>query len=203
MAGREQRWAVVKERANSMNKAKLVGEKTYLRPLEREDIDNGWHDWINDPEINIHLINPWPQTRESLVDYFEQSTPPNCVMFAICDKETDTYIGNARLSSIDWIHRTALYGRLVGPREYRGGGYGTDALVLLFRYGFHFLGLNRIWSTAWIENDVSLASNDKFGMTREGIMRQAVFKNGDFHDTVILAMLRHDFDRLHGVSENH
>ena len=61
MAGREQRWAVVKERANSMNKAKLVGEKTYLRPLEREDIDNGWHDWINDPEINIHLINPCPK----------------------------------------------------------------------------------------------------------------------------------------------
>jgi len=181
-----------------MIRPRLIGRKVYLRPLEIEDIGAGWHDWINDPVANVNLINPWPQTRESMARYLAESQPPNTAMFAICDKETDRYFGNARLSQIDWIHRTCLYGRLIGIKEYRGKGYGTDALIALFRFGFHTLGLNRIWSTAWIGNKISLASNDKVGMTREGIMRQAVFKSGQFHDTVILSMLREDFDRLHG-----
>ena len=181
-----------------MIRARVVGKNVYLRPLERADIEAGWHDWINDDLINRNLVNPLPQNRDAMEKYFDSSQGSHCVMFAICDKQTDRYIGNARLSQIDWIHRTALYGRIIGPEDARGKGWGSDALIQLLRYGFHYLGLNRIWSSAWIENDVSLASNDKIGMTREGILRQFVYKNGGFHDCVVLAMLREDFDRIHG-----
>ena len=180
-----------------MKRAIMIGEKTYLRPLEKDDIDKGWIDWINDHASAANLISPWPQTKEELERYWERSQPPDVVMFAICDKSNDTYIGNARLSSIDWVHRSALYGRLIG-RGYQNLGLGTEALKLLFEYGFYELGLNRIWSTAWVENEISLASNDKFGMCREGIMRQAVYKKGKFCDTVILAMLREDFEERYG-----
>ncbi len=179
---------------------RIIGEKVYLRPLEERDIEDGWLHWINDPVSNTNLISPWPQTRDGLKDYWAASQPPGSAAFAICEKESDIYIGNARLSSIDLIHRTALYGRLIG-REHQGKGLGTEALILLFQYGFHTLGLNRIWSSAWIGNEVSLRSNEKMGMTREGIMRQFVWKAGGFHDVVILAMLREDFDRIHGGPE--
>ena len=49
-----------------------------------------------------------------------------------------------------------------------------------------------------MENQASLGSNDKVGMQREGILREYVYANGKFHDTVVLAMLRKDFDELHG-----
>jgi RimJ/RimL family protein N-acetyltransferase len=181
-----------------MKRAKVIGERIYLRPLEREDLDNGWHDWINDSTININLINPLPQNMDDMVKYYNSNQGSDCVLFAICDKSNDKYIGNARLSRINWINRTAEYGRMIGLSEYRGKGYGTDALIQLFRFGFHNIGLNRIWSTAWIENKVSLASNSKMGMVVEGTMRQAVFKNGKFHDTVILSMIREDFDKKYG-----
>lgn len=182
-----------------MIRAKVLGERVYLRPLEREDLDAGWHDWINDCTINGNLISPLPTNRASLESYFEAAQSPNTVMFAICERATDTYIGNARLGSIDWIHRTATYGRLLGPQ--RGAGLGSEALVLLLRFGFHFIGLNRIWSTCWVGNAPSLRSNEKIGMRTEGIMRQAVFKDGAFQDVVTLAMLREDFDRAHGTPE--
>ena len=121
------------------------------------------------------------------------------MMFAICDIENDKHIGNARLSQIDWVHRVALYGRLIGPAEYRGSGYGTDALIQLLRFGFHHIGLNRIWSAAVTDNEISLGSNDKVGMTREGILRQFCFINGEFVDVVALSMLREDFDAVHGT----
>ena len=127
-----------------MKRAWLIGEKIYLRPLERDDIDAGWHDWINDPLNMYGLWTPRPQTRDDMVRYFENfCQAESTVAFAVCDRETDTLVGNALLSRIDWIHRVSNYGRLMSP-EYAGRGYGTDALIQLLRYGFYSLGLNRI-----------------------------------------------------------
>lgn len=182
-----------------MVRTTVVGKKVYLRPIEREDIDAGWHEWINDPEANIGRTDVFPLNRDQLVRYFE-AQGPDSLMFAVCDKQTDKYIGNARLHSIDWVHRSAGYGRLMSP-ECQGKGYGTDALIQLLRYGFHTLGLNRIYTFVWAGNAASLASNERVGVTREGVLRQAFFKNGRFQDGIVLAMLREDFDRLHGGPE--
>lgn len=182
-----------------MKRAWLIGDKVYLRAIERADIDNGWLEWINDPINTMGLWSPNPQTHDHLVEYFEGTLDQSrVVMFAVCDKENDRYIGNARLFDINFIHRMCGYGRLIGPPEYRGKGYGSDALIQLLRHGFHNLGLNRIWSVAWIENEKSLGSNRKVGMTEEGVARQYCFKNGRFYDGIYLSMLRADFDRLHG-----
>lgn len=185
-----------------MKKAKIVGEKVYLRPLELADIDNGWSEWINDISVNRNLAGVFPVTKEDLERYYRESQPPKAVMFAVCLIEDGKYIGNARLSKIDWINRSCEYGRLIGDGNFRGRGYGTEALKLLFHYGFHHLGMNRIFSSAWIENEVSLSSNSKMGMRREGVMKEAVFKNGKFVDVVLLSMTRSEFDKLHGDGED-
>ncbi len=157
---------------------------------------------MNDISVNTHILaTGFPVNRMSLEKYFEASQPPDCVMFAVCEQETDRHIGNARLSQIDWHRRIALYGRIIGPADYRGRGFGSDALIQLLRYGFHQLGLNRIWSAAVVENEISLGSNDKVGMTREGILRDFFYIGGRFRDGVALAMLRADFDRLYGGPE--
>lgn len=181
-----------------MERALVFGDNVHLRPIEREDIDKGWLDWINDRTIQRHLASTLPNTRESLEGYWAASQPPNATMFAICLNDDNTYIGNGRLSEIDWINRRCKYGRIIGDSKHRGRGLGSEALVLLLRYGFHDLGMNRIFTSVTIENEASLASNDKVGMVREGILRQDIWHNGRFLDTVYLAMLREDFDRLHG-----
>ncbi len=180
-------------------RATVTGSKVFLRPLEREDVDDDYLDWVNDQQLTTYILAAgFPTNRDRAMSYFEASQPPNAVFFAVCDLETGTHIGNARLSLIDWINRVATYGRLIGHSDYRGQGYGSDALVQLLRFGFHHLGLNRIWSSAVTSNDGSLSSNDKVGMTREGVLREYVYADGQFHDTIVLAMLRSDFDRLHG-----
>jgi [ribosomal protein S5]-alanine N-acetyltransferase len=179
----------------------LIGNDVYLRPVERADIDRGWHDWVNDPFVTHGLQGYFPTSREGIESYYEASKPPHAALFAICMKEDDTYIGNARLGEFDWINRVCIYGRLLGNRDYQGHGYGTEVLILLLRYGFHILGFNRIWSAAVSANKVSLASNDRVGMLREGIQRQSIFKNGEFVDGVVLAMLREGFDEKHGSPE--
>ena len=184
---------------NAIRRARVLGTKVFLRPMEREDINDEYLCWVNDTSINTYILQSgFPVNREAALRYFDNSQPPSAVYFAICDIETCTHIGNARLSLIDSIHRVATYGRLIGHQAFRGRGYGSDALIQLLRFGFHHLGLNRIWSSAVMDNQASLGSNDKVGMQREGILREYVYANGKFHDTVVLAMLRKDFDELHG-----
>ena len=178
--------------------AVMVGERVYLRPIERDDLDRGWLKWINDHRLTQFLEGSFPVNRESLERYYEASQPPDAFMFAICLNEDDTYIGNARLGEVSWLHRTCKYGRLIGEAKYRTRGYGSEALILLLRYGFHHLGMNRIYSAAYADNEISLASNKKVGFKREGVMREASYKDGRFHDLVMLAMLRSEFDELHG-----
>ncbi len=181
-----------------MKNAILIGEKIYFRPIERADVDNGWHDWINDHTIRENLDGVFPVNREELARYWEASVPPDTVMFAVCDKKTGNYIGNARLSAIDWINRRCAYGRMIGNPEFRAKGYGTETLILLMRYAFLKLGMNRIATGVIISNEASVRSNEKAGMNREGIQRGALWKDGSFQDVVSFAMTRTDFDRLYG-----
>lgn len=179
-----------------MKKCILSGEKIYFRPLERSDIDAGWHDWINDHVIRENLDGVFPVNREELERYWEASGPPDSVMFAVCDKKTDQYIGNARLSSIDWINRRCAYGRLIGDKDSRGKGYGTEMLVLLMSYAFLKLGMNRMTTGVVISNEASIRSNEKAGMIREGVQREALWKDGRFQDVISFALVRADYDLL-------
>ena len=182
-----------------LRRANVMGDKVYLRPMEREDINDDYLDWVNDSNLSKFILaTRFPVSHDEAIDYYENSKPPAAVYFAVCDIETGTHIGNARLSLIDWTSRQCRYGRIIGHNDFRGKGYGSDALIQLLRFGFHSLGMNRIWSSAVVENEESLASNDKVGMTREGILREYVYAGGKFHNTVVLAMLRKDFDQLHG-----
>ena len=124
-----------------IDRARVLGKKCYLRPLEREDLTDEYLSWVNDISTNgyIHATG-FPINRELLEEYFEAAKPPGVVMFAVCDIETHKHIGNARLSYIDWVHRTARYGWLIGASGKRGRGIGSEALVLLLRFGFHHLG---------------------------------------------------------------
>lgn len=191
-----------KEDRDHLRRATVLGEKVFLRSFERTDITDDYLDWVNDTRINTYILaTGYPTNYERAVAYYEASQPPSAAYFAVCDIESGTHIGNARLSLIDPINRVATYGRIIGHQDYKRKGYGTDALVQLLRFGFHRLGINRIWSSAVEENIQSLGSNDKVGMVREGRLREYVYANGVFHDTIVLAMLRKDFDTLHGGPE--
>lgn len=185
-----------------IKRARVLGERCYLRPLERSDISEDYLSWVNDISANSYILaTGFPVNRDMLEQYFESSQPPDAVIFAVCDVETGHHFGNARLSHIDWLHRMARYGRLIGDPAYRGRGLGTEALIMLLRYGFHHLGLNRIWSAAVIENEPSLESNDRVGMNREGVLQDFVWADGRFHDAISLSMLRRQFDEKHGSPE--
>ena len=149
------------------NQKIVIGKKIYLRYISKNDIDNGWLAWVNDPLICTYLETNPPVTRESLVDYFEKSQPPENYMFAVCLNHNDQYIGNARLHSIDYITKQAYYGRLIGSSSLRSQGIGTELLSLISKYAFEKLKLDII-KTGVLKNNIgSIKSNIKAGFQKE------------------------------------
>jgi len=180
-----------------MIRAVIASKRLYFRPLEESDIDIGWHDWINDFRISRQLDGVFPVNRKDLADYWSSIRDSNAIMFAVCDIENDSYFGNVRLGEIDWQNRKCSYGRMIGDENYRGKGYGTEALILLLQYAFLTLGLNRVYTGVASTNLISISSNEKAGMLIEGTEKQAIWKDGEFVDVVQFAMTRSEFDRLH------
>ena len=127
-----------------MIKGFISSKQIYFRPLNINDIDSGWLDWINDKDNNRYLFNQEQMTKDSLIKYLEESKPPSVFMFAVCLIENGEYIGNARLSNIDWTKRRADYGRLIGNHNLKGRGIGTETLMLLSHYAFYYLELENL-----------------------------------------------------------
>ena len=53
-------------------------------------------------------------------------------------------IGTVGFDRIDYINKVGTLGIMIGEKENRENGYGTEAINLLLDYGFNYLNLNSI-----------------------------------------------------------
>ncbi|HXZ29959.1 MAG TPA: GNAT family protein, partial [Dehalococcoidia bacterium] len=105
-------------------------------------------------------------------------------------------IGSCGLHEINAKDHNANFGIVIGERDYWNKGYGTEATRLVLDYGFQELNLHRISSAAFAFNERSIRLHKKVGFREEGRLRQAMFKNGQYHDEVQFGILREEWKGL-------
>lgn len=172
--------------------------RVYLRALEPDDYKVSVN-WRKDDEIWKQLVGPKYFVSEAYEKKWVEDKILNTqkqLVLAVCLKENDQYIGNAYINNIDWVNRTASTGRLIGEKEYWGKGIGKEITLLILYHAFINMGLQRIESRQLTSNLPSIKSLEKCGYKNEGILRKAVFKNGEFQDLNIMSVLREDFEEL-------
>ena len=101
-------------------------------------------------------------------------------------------IGRCGFVSVDTRNRQAECAILIGDPAFRGRGYGSDALRTLCRFGFDEMNLHRIWARVLDFNEASLRCFTQCGFCREGVLRQDCWREGAWHDTVLLALLERE-----------
>ena len=74
----------------------------------------------------------------------------------------------------------------------RGKGFGTEAQRLLADWLFATTEINRVEASTDAANIPEQRSLAKAGYAREGVMRGAQFRGGEYHDLVYYARLRSD-----------
>lgn len=174
----------------------LIGEKIYLRPLEPED-SKIFLPWVNDPEVinTMQMYTPknLPIEQEFIAGLYKSDRD---IVLGIVIKANDKLIGSTGLHRIDWKNRHALFGILIGDKTEWDKGYGTEATKLMLKYGFEALNLNRIQLLVHEFNQRGIKAYERAGFKKEGVLRQAHFHQGRYYDTIVMGILREEWEGL-------
>ena len=76
--------------------------------------------------------------------------------------------------------------------EFRGQGAGTAAQRLLVEYLFDTTLVHRLCAYTEPDNVAEQRSLEKCGFRREGVLREAGFRGGQWRDAVVYGCLRDD-----------
>jgi len=178
----------------------LKGKRVILRPFRRSDISY-FLKWFNDPEVVQYLDMYLPMTEMSEEKFIEEvgtTKARSDVLLVIEMMEGDSTkpIGNCGLHQISSKDGDAIFGIIIGEKNYWSKGYGLEAARLIINYGFEQLNLHRISSSAFAFNERSIKLHKRLGFVEEGRLRQATFKNGQYHDRLQFGMLREEWKGL-------
>lgn len=174
----------------------IVGEKVRLRPIERDDLPR-YVEWFADPEVRRHLALYLPfslaQEERWFENLLERLERREDVVLAIETAE-GVHIGNVGLHRIGWRNRNAELGIAIGERSYWNQGYGTDAIRTLLGLAFREMNLHRVFLRVDADNARGIRCYEKAGFRREGVLREAVFKEGAYHNQYIMSILQSEFE---------
>jgi UDP-4-amino-4,6-dideoxy-N-acetyl-beta-L-altrosamine N-acetyltransferase len=177
----------------------LSGKKIYLSSVEESSLEK-LRQWRNKPELRRYFREYREISSTMQKNWFNSRVldNPNQVDFEIHDKHTDKLLGHCGLYYINWIHRHAEFGIYIGDEDFRQGGYGSDALRTLLKYGFNDLNLNKIWCEVYSNND-AIGVYRHIGFVDEGCLRQNYFNEGQYWDCYLMSMLREEYREKYDV----
>ncbi|MDR3584274.1 MAG: GNAT family protein [Desulfosporosinus sp.] len=177
----------------------LKGQKTWIRPIEEDDIDL-LYQWYNDQEVNLWSSGAWPLntllSKDQIAAKFLDGSP-DTYRYAILD-ENNLLIGSTGFKELNIPSQSATLYVVIGNKAYWGHGYGTDALITFVRFLFTQWNFHRISLDTWDQNLRAIKAYEKVGFKIEGRQREARFVLGSYHDAILMGLLREEFLVLHG-----
>jgi RimJ/RimL family protein N-acetyltransferase len=175
----------------------LEGKRLYLRPLDLNDLDLV-HKYINDPGVRQYLASIYPLSKIDEEGWVKKasSRDPNNIVLAVVLKKGDKFLGTMGLHRIEYVSGTATTGSMLGAKEEWNKGYAREAKMLLLEYAFLTLNLRKICSRAFVNNKGSIKHNLNCGYKIEGILKKHDYRDGKYHDNVLLAVFKQDWLKL-------
>jgi RimJ/RimL family protein N-acetyltransferase len=172
-----------------------LGKKTRLREYRKEDIPKVQR-YINDPEIRslLHVGIPYLYTLEDEMKWYEERTAlKDTYTFAIETIGDKKYIGGCGVNRVDWKNSVAEVGIFIGDKDFLGKGYGTDAMQTLISFIFNEMNINKIKLKVFSFNKPAIKSYEKCGFKVEGVLRQEIYRDGSYHDDIVMGLLKEEY----------
>lgn len=171
------------------------GQLVKLRAYKEDDIEKAV-EFINDEEVKKLMDSniPFPMTKWQEEEWVRsrKANTDFTYDFAIEDLKTGKYIGGCSINECDVKNRTCVVGIMIGDKEYWGKGYGSDALKVLIKFIFEEVNMNKIKLNVFSFNNRAIACYKKVGFKEEGILKKEIYRNGRYHDEIIMAMFKDD-----------
>lgn len=176
----------------------LEGDLVRLAALTRDDLPQ-LVQWRDNIEVR-RLMEPGPIKPETLAHmtdrYDKLRKEQNSYYFAVRALTDDQLLGWCNVRSIQWQPRWAKIGIMIGDPAQWDRGYGSDATRVLLKFCFMELVLHRVQLKVISYNQRAIRSYQKVGFKEEGTLREVIRRDGQFHDVVQMALLRHEWEAL-------
>jgi RimJ/RimL family protein N-acetyltransferase len=172
-----------------------LSERLILRPVTQADL-SFLEAWADEPG-GQNLFNYFGLRRSSqLQEQFARDglLTDQTGTLMVCLKHLEhTRVGSIEYRQVHYGPSNASMAYELGIEiapEYRSKGYGTEAQKALAAYLFSAYPVHRVQATTDTANLPEARALEKAGFKREGVLRQAQWRMGEYHDLVVFSKLR-------------
>lgn len=184
-----------------MTGALFHGSLVRLAEENPETFARAFVEWYRDTEMTRLLDSDPPRvwSEVKLKQWMEKDLAEpdsNEFFFSIRTLDDDRLIGFIGLFSENWHHGDAWVAIAIGEREYWSRGCGTDAMQVIQRYAFEYLNLRRLTLLVFEYNQRAIRSYEKAGFVVEGVVPEAMLREGRRWDWIYMGILRDEWQKL-------
>ena len=122
------------------------------------------------------------------------ATSTTQMYFIAEDVDGEQPFGVYSYKNIDHRNQIAEWGLFTDERATSRRVAAFEAAFLLLDYGFQYLNLRKVVGEVLAENKRAIRFDKGLGMKLEGVKREHVFYDGAFHDVLLFALFRDDFN---------
>ena len=190
--------------SEAVRRITMSEQQIYLKHVTRADVKRV-QQWLTDDRVveswfgrysygNPAHLGYHPEQIEGITEdewnkIFEN---PEHIIFSVYS-EADIHIGEIHVAVEESLGDGQI-SILIGDAESWSQGYGTAALRETVNLALVTFGLYRIWADIPEYNEAALALFSHLGFTHEGTLRQSRPHEGSRSDSVIMGMLRTEFE---------
>ena len=145
-----------------------------------------WLPWVDKSKTSI-------DTRNTILSWENEYQAGTDVIFGIFYDAR--YVGNIGLQRMKNKNNSGMIGYWLAEKE-QGKGIITNCVKAICDYGFYTLNLNRIWLTCANLNYKSQAIPERLGFTKEGVLRDNEYLNGEYYDSFMYGLLQREWSAL-------
>jgi len=177
---------------------RIEGEKIILRAFRKEDADTLWAG-IHNEEFNKLTGSHADFTREQIDAYIARQVArddDSRASFVIALPDDSRAVGEVVINEIDRDNNSANIRIAMFGDEDVNKGFGTEAMRLMVDYGFKNLRLHRISLGVYAFNPRAIRAYEKVGFKQEGVLRDDLYWDGEYYDSIIMSILEHEWTGL-------
>jgi RimJ/RimL family protein N-acetyltransferase len=153
--------------------------------------------WRSDPEVTRYWITQAVPSLDELRAWLRGNRTAGSITLTVLD-ETQEPIGYADVFNIDRDHRRCEISLMIGDRSSWGKGYASEVLMALLGYLFGRRAgggeeMHKVSLAVFAENHAARRVYAKCGFREDGVLRDDMYRDGDWHSQILMSILEHEF----------
>ena len=117
------------------------------------------------------------------------------VRYFIALDNSESRVGYIILRGLSSEHRSIELKRIV--MQFPGHGHGKQALQLVMKHVFEELKAHRLWLDVFESNHRAQHVYRSVGFQQDGIFRESIVRDGNYHSLLLLSILDREYRLLH------